>query len=69
MPTPICKLKRVNPSTTATPTTPTTTSTTLSKTLEEDAKKLLETRKQQDNRYFPTLPLPSHPHTPGVLRK
>lgn len=62
MPTPICKLKRVNPSTTYTP------STTISKTLEEDAKKLLEARKQQDKRYFPTLSLPSHPHIPGALQ-
>lgn len=63
MPTPICKLKRVNPSSTTS-----TTSTTVSKTLEEDAKKLLEARKQQDLRYFPTLPIQSHPRIPGALQ-
>jgi len=63
MPTPICKLKRVNPSPTSRP------STTVSKTLEEDTKKLLEARIKQDQRYFPTLPLPSHPRIPGASQE
>ena len=61
-PTPTCKLKRVNQGSFA------TTSTTISKTLEEDAKKLLEARNKQDQRYFPTLPLASHPRIPGALQ-
>jgi hypothetical protein len=64
MPTPICKLKRVNQGNSA----PSTTSTTVSKTLEEDAKKLLEARNKQDQRYFPTLHIPSRPRIPGALQ-
>ena len=58
-PTPTCKLKRINPPSSS-------PSTTISKTLEEDTKKLLEARIKQDQKYFPTLLIPSHPRIPGA---
>ena len=53
-----CKMKRVNPPSTLSPSTP-------SKVVEEEIKKRLEERTKQDQKYFPTLPLPFHSRIPG----
>jgi len=51
-------MKRVNPPSTLSPSTP-------SKVVEEEIKKRLEERTKQDQKYFPTLPLPFHSRIPG----
>jgi hypothetical protein len=53
-------MKRVNPTSTS--------CSTPSKVVEEEIKKRLEERNKQDQKYFPTLPLPSRPCIPKVLQ-
>ena len=66
---PICKMKRCNPTSTSNNScsTATATATAAATAASDEMKKRLEERTKQDQKYFPTLPLPSILNLKGTL--
>ena len=64
---PICKMKRCNPSSTSNNSCSSATATAAATAASDEMKKRLEERMKQDQKYFPTLPLPSILNLKGTL--